>query len=50
MGSRKAKGKPPQPPRPERKAGPAKANRELQAQTRKLLGKHYASKYKTGNH
>jgi hypothetical protein len=31
-----------------RKAPPAKANPKLADQTRKKLGKHYASKYQTG--
>jgi hypothetical protein len=44
---RKGEPPPPKPPAAVTKPPPAKANPELQAQTRKLLGKHYASKYKT---
>jgi hypothetical protein len=45
-----AKGKPPphKPPAAAKRPAPAKPNPELEAQTRKLLGKHYASKYKAG--
>ena len=32
-------------PKPEKSERPAKDNRQLTAQNRKLLGKHYAAKY-----
>lgn len=44
------KGKPPpgKPPRPASTAPSAKPEPDVQAQTRKLLAKHYASKYRVG--
>lgn len=47
--ARKTRPQPPAPPkpRPERAPKPG-GNPSLQAQTRKILGKHYANKYRVG--
>ena len=48
MSVKKPKKQPQKPPKKDEAAGKAAGNKALTAQNRKLLGKHYANKYRTG--
>jgi hypothetical protein len=48
MSVKKPKKHPQKPPKKDEAAGKAAGNKALTAQNRKLLGKHYANKYRTG--
>jgi hypothetical protein len=48
MSGKKPKEHRQKPPKKDKAPGKAAGNRVLTAQNRKLLGKHYANKYRTG--